>query len=358
MKLLYVKYATNNKKANGGDIGNARNYQYLSNIVDKENIYDFVLPYYSNKLQTLFYTLLGFSGGVKFNTNRNIYNFAKKNCIDCIFIDSSIIGPISKKIYKKFFVIHFFHNVESLYYKQYFSSKKKYITKFLKVKTVKIIEKRACDYSSQIITLNLRDSNEIEMMYGRKADFQIPILFRDRFDIAKTNCICDIDLLFIGFDFYGNTEGLFWFIENCLDKINGSLIVIGGGMDKYSNRYKNKRVLFKGFVENLDEYLYKTKAVVLPIISGSGMKTKTCEALMFGKTIFGTQEAFEGYDGIETSGCYKCNSSAEFIISINNFLKTENSYFKPKIRQYFLDNFELDTHIQKDKTEFLRLINK
>jgi len=35
--------------------------------------------------------------------------------------------------------------------------------------------------------------------------------------------------------------------------------------------------------------------VILPIISGSGMKTKTAEALMYGKSIIGIKEAFEGY---------------------------------------------------------------
>ena len=36
--------------------------------------------------------------------------------------------------------------------------------------------------------------------------------------------------------------------------------------------------------------------MLFPIFEGSGMKLKTCEALMFGKNIIGTPEAFAGYD--------------------------------------------------------------
>lgn len=36
--------------------------------------------------------------------------------------------------------------------------------------------------------------------------------------------------------------------------------------------------------------------MVMPIFSGSGMKVKTAEALMYGKFLIGTKEAFEGYE--------------------------------------------------------------
>lgn len=44
------------------------------------------------------------------------------------------------------------------------------------------------------------------------------------------------------------------------------------------------------------EYIYNADFLIAPIFEGSGMKLKTAEALMYGKTVFGTTEAFEGYD--------------------------------------------------------------
>ena len=358
MKILYIKFTNFNKESNGGDIVRSANHKFLENIYGKNNVFDFIVPYYSSKVETLFYTIIGHVGGIKLNTNNKIYSFAKEKKIDAIFFDSSAIGPIKRKIYKDFIVLNFFHNVELIYYKQYFSSQNKIISKFLKLKAVKKNEKRICNNSDYVITLNKRDANELKKLYGREANFQIPILFNDRFIKEKIRCSYDIDLLFIGSDFYGNTQGLFWFIDNCLDRINAKLTVIGGGMEKYKMKYLNKRVEFIGFVNDLDDYIYRCKAVVLPIISGSGMKTKTCEAIMFGKTIFGTKEAFEGYEKIDDNGCFICNTPDEFINSINNFLSETTGFYNENIRNYFLSNFELDLISNNKKKELLALRKK
>jgi hypothetical protein len=57
------------------------------------------------------------------------------------------------------------------------------------------------------------------------------------------------------------------------------------------------RVQSQGGIQRLfGEYrrsLHRRPAVVCPIYAGSGMKTKTVEALKYGKYIFATPEAFE-----------------------------------------------------------------
>ena len=54
-------------------------------------------------------------------------------------------------------------------------------------------------------------------------------------------------------------------------------------------------------------------SVIMPIFMGGGMKVKTAEALMNGKTIFGSKEAFEGYDLEDISGLYLCEDKDAFI---------------------------------------------
>ena len=49
------------------------------------------------------------------------------------------------------------------------------------------------------------------------------------------------------------------------------------------------------------------------------MKTKTAEAMMFAKTIFGTTEAFEGYEVDYEKIGGLCNSAQDFISKINQF---------------------------------------
>jgi len=208
--------------------------------------------------------------------------------------------------------------------------------------------------------LNERDSLELEKLYGRKSDYIIPITFNDYFDetkaIEKSKSIKN-RILFVGSDFFGNTEGLFWFIETCLDKIDCSLIVVGSGMDKYKNRYNSKNVEFKGFVEDLDEEYYDSDLVVLPILSGSGMKTKTCEALMYGKTIVATKEAFEGYTDeiFELKAGFRCVSSKEFVDTINFLLNGKLNKYNKASRDIFKNKYQTSSYV--DKLEKLLLQN-
>jgi len=228
---------------------------------------------------------------------------------------------------------------------RHFNPLKRCVYSLVKKRPAYICDKYACSYSAKIITLNSCDSVELERIYGRKADLLFPTTFDDQYDDAAARA-CDVPdnapaLLFIGANFFGNTDGLFWFIENCLDDIHAELRVVG------------KNVRFHGYVDDIAKCYYQARAVVLPIISGGGMKTKTCEALMYGKTIFGTQEAFEGYDalGYKEKG-WLCNTKEEFVANINGFLARERSKINEESRAVFLNNYATQGWEQKIRAFF------
>ena len=225
-------------------------------------------------------------------------------------------------------VITFFHNVEADYARQEHRG-------WLRRSATYLLERSHVRHSDVIITLNARDSERLKALYGREADFIWPTTFPDRFrpDFPYND---DRYILFVGSNFFGNTEGLDWFIRNCLDHVRLPLVVVGAGMDEFGRAYNDERVTFHGFTDSLDEFYYNASAVVLPIVSGSGMKTKTCEALMLGKTIIGTDEAFEGYSGVDEAGCIRCNTADEFIAAINSF---EGPKLNEEVRRLFLGHY-------------------
>ena len=53
------------------------------------------------------------------------------------------------------------------------------------------------------------------------------------------------------------------------------------------------------------------KSVTSEVETGSGMKVKTCEALMYGKNILGTDEAFEGYELDTARVGGRCNNAED-----------------------------------------------
>lgn len=341
MKTLYIGYDENFSNYGGGVIRN-RNIKFAKKLYKNLDFY-FFKPYKSTKA---FYlnALFGCCCGVTIPRILHIKRIIKKNKIDHIFLDGSGLTSFPLFICKKISTTVFFHNVEYNYNRDAVKSKKglkKILWSFFNI-FFYVNEKYICKYAENIITLNKRDSDELDYLYKRKADIIFPTTFVDSFNSQYEYDFSKHYLLFVGIDFFGNTDGLFWFIENCMQSIDTKLIVVGKGMDKYKNKYQDEKIEFYGFVENLEEFYYNADAVVLPIISGSGMKTKTCEALMYGKTIFGTKEAFEGYSGIENTECIQCDNKEEFIQKINEYIENKENIkkFSKLSRELFLTNYE------------------
>lgn len=270
---------------------------------------------------------------------------------DILFLDTSAMGKILKKIDPDIMKIVFFHNIESEYTKHKVKEEGiKYLPSYL---ASYYNEKRAVEAADKIICLNKRDNDELYNKYGRKADGLLPISFYDRFEKNRINRnISDKKLTFIGSLFPPNYKGILWFVKNVMSQLpQFELQIIGKGFESKREELECDNVKVIGTVENLEEYYYTASSIVMPIQYGDGMKVKTAEAMMYGLTIFATDEALEGYDVKDVQGIYRCNSSDEFIKSIKeayeyNKIKALNS----DIRDYFMNNHEtkgLESTIKK-----------
>ena len=92
--------------------------------------------------------------------------------------------------------------------------------------------------------------------------------------------------------------------------------------------------------------------MILPIFSGSGMKVKTCESLMYGKNILATDEALEGYAIEEGVSAWRCNTAEEFILRINDFSQHPHPRFNQAARNCYLENYS-STMVEKKYKELL-----
>ena len=91
-----------------------------------------------------------------------------------------------------------------------------------------------------------------------------------------------------------------------------------------------------GGVDDLGEYYRRAIAIIMPIFSGSGMKVKTAEAMMYGKPIVATDEALIGYNVDDIEGIYRCNSAEDFTLAMNKIYQNGQNYYK-EIRGYYLE---------------------
>jgi|GEM_PF-5845989 len=336
VKLLFLSPPI--QSGTGGEVIRKRNYLLLKEYFNESFLF-FAVPYYAFfpcSDSAVNQQLLGKLAQV-------LATFQP----DILYLDNSLIC-LPKELFHRYQVMVFYHNIEANYAAQQLRTSPDLA--FL-ARLVLQNEATLTEHADVRICINQRDSSELARLYHRDADYLLPISFADKGCNLSNTANSDY-ILFVGSDFFGNTEGLFWFISHCLSQISAKLVVIGTGMEKYSNAFPDHNVTFFGFVEDLTNYYQHASCVVLPILSGSGMKTKTCEAFMYGKKVFASPEAMEGYRNQEESGCEICTCAEEYICAINSFIQTDNRSFLPAARNYFLKYYQ-DSVIKEHFFAFL-----
>ena len=226
------------------------------------------------------------------------------------------------------------------------------------MKNAVINEELTLKNSDIIITLNNRDSLMLEEIYKKKSNKEIGITFPITKVLNKTKKINNekFKLLFVGIGtFLPNIQGIEFFIEEVLAHINAELEIVGKGTEINREKWEklNSKVKVIGTVDNLDNYYNEADAVIAPIFIGGGMKVKIAEALSYGKTIFGTLEAFEGYEVDYKRVGGLCNTAKEFIENINNYIewweKNNKHTFNEYSYQIFKDKYSYESSLEKLK---------
>lgn len=340
MKILYIGKEITDAKG-GADLINKRNLKLLKSIFS-DLCLDSITPVDKKALFT--YRWGGDSVFLRILKKQIL-----QNEYDYVFLSQSLYGDTAryiKKVNPDIKIICFFHNIEKQYAKEYIRSSG--IIHYPFYFNVKLSEKKAVLNSDYYIVLNERDASLLKSYYGKETSLILPTSFEDTFQFersiqAKVLNTSDIIYLFVGGAFFANVEAVRWFIKEVFPHVPGKFIIVGKGMDAFYHEWKSERIEIHGFVEDLSDFYYKATLVVSPIFSGGGMKTKTAEALMFGKTILGTKEAFEGYL-LETNAMILCNNSMDFINNISNLIKQNRlSPYNAEARKLFLENYSLET---------------
>lgn len=260
---------------------------------------------------------------------------------DVVFLDCSAIGIILKKLPAHIKTIVFFHNIETDFS---WNKVKKEGACFLPAFFASYYNERvATRIATKVITLNERDDRRLNQLFGRTSDMHLGVSFDDYFQYEKLQRNEQKkELLFIGSLFGPNYQGILWFVDEVMGVLpEYHLSIVGKNFEYKKRELERDNVTVIGTVDDLEKYYYSYSVVVMPIQYGAGMKVKTAEAMMYGMTILGTDEAFEGYqvDGIR--GIYRCNTADEFVNVIHNIY--ENGLLKDyeeDVREVFIRDHE------------------
>jgi hypothetical protein len=345
-KILYIGNNIRSIKT-GADSVNKRNIDFLERIFNEK----LVIRELADK-NTVGEKLNFYIGGLTKNIEKDILEILSDPEFEYVFLSDSLLGRIAKKIKRKLKrnikVITFYHNIEAHYAEEFIKTSG--FTHYPFYWAASFNESRTANYSDINIMLNNRDADELYKRYKIKTHTIIPVSYSDKFDANQTveKKISPPVYLFVGVAFFANIEGVKWFIKNVLPFTPGTLKIIGKDMELHKTELQHEKVEVHGYVEDLAHHYYNSSLVIAPIFVGGGMKTKTAEALMYGKTIIGTQEAFQGYLK-DNASMVECNNANDFIKVL---CSQDFSPFNIVSRKSFENNYSNNIQFSKFKEIF------
>ena len=118
-----------------------------------------------------------------------------------------------------------------------------------------------------------------------------------------------------------NIEGMNWFLNNIWEKVaakypNIFLILAGKGNQKvFANKsYTNVQIF--DFVEDAQQFMNDYDIMIVPLLSGSGMRIKIMEGMALGKPIITTTTGAEGIEIADKENIFIADTVEEMVKSI------------------------------------------
>lgn len=268
--------------------------------------------------------------------------------LDTVFVDGSNLGQVAKAVKRRFpkvRTIVFFHNVEARFF--WGALKRSRSVHALAVLLVNwLAERKSVRYSDKRICLSARDSTLLIRLYGRGATDVSPISLQDRARLGPEDREAGLPggfALFVGGVFYANRDGIAWFVKNVVPHIRIKTVIVGKGFEAMRTQLEQPgKVEVVGAVDDLADWYRDAQVVIAPIFDGSGMKTKVAEALMHGKKVIGTPEAFSGYEDVASKAGWVCATAPEFANAIAAAQADPPQSFLPELRALYEGKYSFD----------------
>lgn len=137
----------------------------------------------------------------------------------------------------------------------------------------------------------------------------------------KENTLC-----FLGsMEWIPNQEALMWFLKKVWPKIYQSnpdleLHVAGKNPPDVIRNIKIPGVIIHGAIDSAIDFLNSYQIMVVPLLSGGGMRLKIVEAMALGKCIITTSIGAEGISIEDSKHCMIADNETQFIEKINRLL--------------------------------------
>jgi glycosyltransferase involved in cell wall biosynthesis len=241
------------------------------------------------------------------------------------------------------------HNVEHKIWQRVYENEKNFIKKlYVKIQSERLraFEKKAIAELDVTLAISKEDeeallllspgANAIVVPAGMDIDERAPV-------VSSTN-----NLFFIGsFDWMPNLQGIEWFFENIWKSVvvnfpSIKFFIAGKKMPESVRKLQTENVVPVGEVSDAKEFVVSNDIMIVPIVSGSGIRIKILEGMALGKPVIATTIAAEGLGLTHNENILIANTAPEFIESIGRCINDFS--FREKIalnaHSFALENFQ------------------
>lgn len=260
----------------------------------------------------------------------------KTNAFDVIQLEGLFVAPYIETIkkYSKAKIVLRAHNVEYLIWERHLKNETSLLKKMylgLQTHRLKNFELKVLQQIDAIVTIT-----DIDKQFFKDHGFTKPIY----------TCITGVDVEayktkisevkkpktifhFASMDWMPNQEAVDWFLANCWKQVHSAvpdakLVIAGRNMPEKLVKLNLPNVLVIEKVADSKQFYNEHEIMLVPLLSGSGLRIKIIEGMAYGKPIVSTAIGAEGITYTNGKNILIADTATDFSEAVIALLKDDN----------------------------------
>ena len=164
-------------------------------------------------------------------------------------------------------------------------------------------------------------------------------------------------------DWMPNREAIEWFLDNIWPKVTQlhphlHLFLAGNNMPDHLINLRLENIHVEGFIPDAHAYMADKEIMIVPLLSGSGMRVKIIEGMALGKTIISTSIGAEGINYKPNEHLLIADDTSSFANAITQCVENRglSRNLGKNARQLVKDQYDNNVISKKLEDFYLRLL--
>lgn len=286
--------------------------------------------------------------------NDKLIELLQKNTYDYIHVEGAFVAYYIKTIkkYSKSPVVVRGHNIEYVIWERLSQNTTNPLKKWFfanLAKRLRVFERDYYNLADGIAAITNEDKNRLLEMGVTKPIHVVPVgMMLDKYQnldlyTEKPNTIFSISAL----DWIPNIEGLNWFFDHIWEKLlvknpTLELHIAGKNTPAWLSNLQKKNVYVHGFVDDALAFKKSYELMLVPLLSGGGMRVKIIEGMAAAKCIISTSVGAEGIEYTHGKDIVIADTPEQWVDAILYYLQNETLRKEIEKNAHFLANSQYE----------------